>query len=42
MAALLEAYAAWGRPAVVDPRTEPMFTIADPGFMTRPQACAIQ
>jgi hypothetical protein len=39
---LLAAYAACGRPAVVKPRMLEMLTIELPGFITRPQACAIQ
>src|SRR5450756_3085192 len=42
IAALLAAYAACGSAAVVCPNTLPMLTIELPGFITRPQACAIQ
>src|SRR5262245_58855167 len=42
IADLLDAYAAWGRPAVVEPRTEPRLTMLLPGCMTRPHAWVIQ
>src|SRR5664280_810712 len=42
IAVLLAAYAACGSAAVVCPNTLPMLTIELPGFITRPQACAIQ
>src|ERR1700694_3166991 len=40
--ALLAEYAACGRGGVVEPRTLPMLMMLAPGFIARPQDCAIQ